>query len=56
MSNALTFNRPTDPVSKFALELQAAYRAELTHVRRVLGVEGGGSQRDFQLDKKPRVR
>eukprot|EP00903_Cladosiphon_okamuranus_P009558 g9100.t2 len=57
VSNAVTFNRPHDPVHQFALELQAAFRSELPQIKRTLEdlaqqrVAGGG-----QVDKKPRVR
>lgn len=56
VSNALTFNRPIDPVYQFALELQAAYRAELPHLRRALRSGSGGAHGNVPAEKKPRVR
>lgn len=60
VSNALTFNRPSDPVYQFALELQAAFRSELSLIKRNLEdlaqQGGGGSGSGGGQDKKQRVR
>ena len=63
--NAVTFNRPHDPVHQFALELQAAFRSELPQIKQTLEdlaqqqqqqqQQAGGSS-SGQVDKKPRVR
>ncbi|CAM9450791.1 unnamed protein product [Scytosiphon promiscuus] len=66
VSNALTFNRPIDPVYQFALELQMAFRSELPLVKQALEEQrrrqggGGGSSSSgggghFD-NKKQRVR
>lgn len=59
VSNALTFNRPHDPVHQFALELQAAFRSELPQVKQTLedlAQQAAGGSSGGQVDKKPRVR
>lgn len=53
VSNAMTFNATTDPVHRYALELQAVFRSELPLIKRALA----GSERREEGDaKKPRVR
>ena len=60
VNNALAFNRPSDPVYQQALELRAAYRAELPMLKSILERDQararGGGEASRQLDKKPRVR
>lgn len=53
VSNAMTFNATTDPVHRYALELQAVFRRELPLVRRALE---SGERRDEGDAKKARVR
>ncbi|CAN0526455.1 unnamed protein product, partial [Ectocarpus sp. 12 AP-2014] len=36
VTNALAFNRPSDPVYQFALQLQEAFRRELSDIKRNL--------------------
>lgn len=55
VKNAHMFNRPTDPVFRFATELQTAFRRELPRI--YSSAEGEGARKsDVQTDKKPRVR
>lgn len=60
VDNALAFNRPSDPVYQQAVELQAAYRAELPLLKSILEHEQakarGSFEAGWQLDKKPRMR
>ncbi|CAM9133551.1 unnamed protein product [Ectocarpus fasciculatus] len=60
VTNALTFNRPSDPVYQFALELQEAFRSELSLIKRGLenlAQQGGGSSGSGGgQDKKQRIR
>eukprot|EP00752_Nemacystus_decipiens_P010207 g9096.t1 len=64
VSNALTFNRPHDPVHQFALELQTAFRSELPQIKQTLEdlaqqrqqQQAAGGMSGGQVDKKPRVR
>ncbi|CAM9482101.1 unnamed protein product [Ascophyllum nodosum] len=60
VNNALAFNRPSDPVYQQALELRAAYRAELPMLKSILERDQararGGGEASRQLDKKPRIR
>ncbi|CBJ31749.1 conserved unknown protein [Ectocarpus siliculosus] len=60
VTNALAFNRPSDPVYQFALELQEAFRSELSLIKRNLEdlaqQGGGGSGSGGGQDKKQRVR
>lgn len=65
VSNALTFNRPIDPVYQFALELQTAFRSELPLIKQAVeeqqrrqgggGSVSGGTGGQFD-NKKQRVR
>lgn len=55
VNNAHTFNRPTDPVFRFATELQTAFRSEFPRIyASVEGEEAG--KRYGQTDKRPRMR
>ncbi|CAM9395292.1 unnamed protein product [Hapterophycus canaliculatus] len=65
VSNALTFNRPIDPVYQFALELQTAFRSELPLIKQDLEEQrrrqGGGASASGSIggqfdNKKQRVR
>lgn len=55
VDNATTFNRANDPVYQFALELQVAFRSELSLIRRSAG-GGHEGREDGQIDKRPRIR
>lgn len=54
VSNAQKFNRPHDPVFKFATELQGVFRSQLPAIRRALEGMGAGGGADMQVDKRAR--
>lgn len=58
VSNALAFNRDSDPVYKFALELQEVFRHELSNMKHALEAPAE-APRDIattHVEKRPRMQ